>query len=389
MADWNYIVYVSSNFSSAGADLGHAYIGITAPDGQTQYFGYYPKVQDLTPAEQAIIKAGGSVTRHTLEGPGEIRDDGVTGRDAAGNNTQHPYDFSTPPKNISSEVARSMLDFAGRVKSNPGNYGVVGNNCVEFVEDMMIIAGDRSSLEDVVAPYQLRNQLSLMEKIRSLMRDLERVATDVATWFQTATNPPRRDPLAIDLDGDGIETIGIPAAGNPILFDHDADGVKTGTGWVKADDAWLVLDRNGNGTIDSGRELFGVDTLITVTEAVFGSSVVQTYNRNARSGFEALATYDTGNGTAGSVGYRDGVFDARDADFTKVQLWQDLNQDGVSQSNELFSLAAKNITAISLTPTTVATPVMVLPLPRLVVPVVGVSEMAVMFLAARLKSSLL
>ena len=118
---------------------------------------------------------------------------------------------------------------------------------------------------------------------------LPRLNLDVNARWQLARTPTRRDPLAIDLDGDGIETLGIPTTGNPVVFDHDADGVKTGTGWVKPDDAWLVLDRNGNGTIDSGRELFGVDTLITVTEAAFGSSVVQTYNRNARSGFEALA----------------------------------------------------------------------------------------------------
>jgi hypothetical protein len=145
----------------------------------------------------------------------------------------------------------------------------------------------------------------------------------------------RRDPLAIDLDGDGIETIGLPAAGSStpaVLFDHDADGVKTGTGWLKGDDAWLVLDRNGNGLIDSGRELFGVDTEVAL-------SATQTVKPG--SGFEALRLLDV-NG--------DGVFNAADAAFTKVQLWQDLNQDGISQANELSTLASKGITGINLTP---------------------------------------
>ena len=42
---------------------------------------------------------------------------------------------------------------------------------------------------------------------------------------------PRRDPLTLDLDGDGLETVGI-APVSPILFDHDGDGVKTATGWI-------------------------------------------------------------------------------------------------------------------------------------------------------------
>ncbi|MCH2218836.1 MAG: hypothetical protein MK097_00675, partial [Dechloromonas sp.] len=122
--------------------------------------------------------------------------------------------------------------------------------------------------------------------------------------------------------------------------------MKTGTGWLKPDDAWLVLDRNGNGTIDSGRELFGVDTQVTVNAET----------RPATSGFEALSALDRGTGTAGSAGYGDKIFDAKDADFTRVRLWQDLNQDGVSQANELFTLAQKGVTSISLTPTTEATP---------------------------------
>jgi hypothetical protein len=145
--------------------------------------------------------------------------------------------------------------------------------------------------------------------------------------------PAARDPLAIDLDSDGIETTS--AATVPILFDHNADGIRTGTGWVRPDDAWLALDRDGNGLIDSGRELFGVDTLLTGTpgvDAVYAST-----------GFEALRTLDTN---------ADNVFNASDAGFTQVRLWQDANQDGVSQAGELFTLAAKGIASISLNATT-------------------------------------
>lgn len=93
---------------------------------------------------------------------------------------------------------------------------------------------------------------------------LPEIGTGINTTYRTATTtrpaPLYCDPLAVDLDGDGTETVGINANGQVVTFDHNADGVRTGSGWVSGDDAWLVLDRNGNGSIDSGRELFGVDT---------------------------------------------------------------------------------------------------------------------------------
>ena len=58
------------------------------------------------------------------------------------------------------------------------------------------------------------------------------------------------------LDNDGLDTVGVSAS-NSILCDHDNDGIQTGTGWVKPDDGFLVFDRNGNGAIDNGTELFG------------------------------------------------------------------------------------------------------------------------------------
>ena len=148
-------------------------------------------------------------------------------------------------------------------------------------------------------------------------------------WWNQAKSweLPRRDPLALDLDGDGIETRG---ADGKVVFDHNNDGVKTGTGWLRPDDGWLVLDRNSNGTIDNGGELFGVDT-------------TKTDGTKATDGFDALSDLDSNN---------DNVFDAKDTRFADVRVWRDLNQDGVSQSNELSTLAANNIRSISLNKTT-------------------------------------
>ncbi len=162
-------------------------------------------------------------------------------------------------------------------------------------------------------------------------------------WIDART-PTRRDPLAIDLDRDGIETLGIPASGSPVLFDHNGDGVRTGTGWLRPDDAWLVRDLDGNGTIDAGRELFGVDTAITVTEFVGGTMVSGT--RNARTGFEALRALDDN---------RDNSFTSTDAAWNQVQLWRDLNGDGISQAGELSTLASQGIIGIGLNETTSTT----------------------------------
>ncbi|MEI7431784.1 MAG: hypothetical protein WCL27_15130 [Betaproteobacteria bacterium] len=150
-------------------------------------------------------------------------------------------------------------------------------------------------------------------------------ATNTAYLTSRATPLFLRDPLTLDLDGDGLETVGIDST-HPILFDHTGSGIKTATGWIKSDDAFLVLDRNGNGSIDNGQELFGDSTPLTS-------------GGTASDGFAALAQEDT-NG--------DGLVNAADAHWSSLRLWRDLNQDGISQSNELFTLDSQNIAALKV-----------------------------------------
>jgi hypothetical protein len=324
MSEWTYKVYVDSTVNPSNAELGHAYIKITSPYGDTTTVGFYPDV-----SQPGTTGLPGSSGGHALEGPGIVRDDSQTGTDANNNPTQHHYDFETESKVISEQTAQRMLDYVQHVGINPGVYGVLGNNCVQFVEDLMIIAGDRSGLMDTVPPFALKGQLWFEAKWREFMRDISNIFDDVNSSFTAALNfvIPRRDPLVLDLDGDGLELI---AANGTVLFDHNADGIKTGTGWSAANDGLLVRDLNGNGLIDYSRELFGIDT-------------IKSNSTFATQGFDALKDLDSN---------LDGFITSADAAFAELKVWQDLNQDGISQAGELKTLSQWGITSISATGST-------------------------------------
>ncbi len=153
----------------------------------------------------------------------------------------------------------------------------------------------------------------------------------IATLFNSAQTFVQRfgDPLTLDLNGDGIHTV--PLKTPPLLFDINASGIKISTGWIAPDDGLLVLDRNGNGMVDSGAELFGDAT------PKYDAAGNPTAGRTA-DGFAALAQEDSN---------ADGAVNALDANFAALQVWQDLNQDGISQPDELKSLADAGIASFN------------------------------------------
>jgi hypothetical protein len=151
----------------------------------------------------------------------------------------------------------------------------------------------------------------------------------------TSIPAPRRvDPLTLDLDGDGVELIAVnnstaffdldvtpelDANGNP-TGNYLSDGVKEQVGWVSGDDGLLTLDKNNNGTIDNILELFG---------------------KTDKTGTEELREYDLNN---------DGVINSNDTVFSNLKIWQDHNQNGISESSELKTLTELGITSISVSP---------------------------------------
>ena len=139
---------------------------------------------------------------------------------------------------------------------------------------------------------------------------------EMAREFHSETNVSVRagdaklkDPLVINFGGTAAQL-----SDKKFAFDLDADGKKNRVSWVGPNSGFLALDKNGNGAIDDGSELFGAKT---------------------GNGFAELAAYDDD---------KNGWIDENDAVYSKLQVWSKSGAGGDVQA----SLKERNVGAISL-----------------------------------------
>ena len=139
-------------------------------------------------------------------------------------------------------------------------------------------------------------------------------------------------PILIDVEGDGFR---LTDADQGVIFDIFGNGTPRHFGWTAgdSDDAWLVLDRNSNGVIDNGTELFGNFTPQPIPP-----------NGQSRNGFLALAEYDK----RVDGGDDDGIISRNDSIFFSLRLWRDTNHNGMSEPDELYRLGDLGLESIGL-----------------------------------------
>jgi len=159
--------------------------------------------------------------------------------------------------------------------------------------------------------------LSTAQHLAFESTDIAVMSTDQINALLYAT------PLVLDLDGNGIETT---SAANGVNFDVGGTGTASKTGWVGGADGLLVMDRNGDGAINDGKELFGAATVLA-------------NGQRAGNGFAALAEQDTNH---------DGKITAADANFDKLKVWVDANHDGKTDPGELRGLVDLGIVELNV-----------------------------------------
>ncbi|MBD2784886.1 hypothetical protein ID858_03015 [Xenorhabdus sp. DI] len=200
------------------------------------------------------------------------------------------------------------------------DYHLLTNNCIDFVNSILEITEVENDVHWLDAIPGLRG-LTPNSNINLLNLDANTVKEIIEQHINEFEN--KETPLVIDLTGDGITTI---TENSNIFFDHDNDGIIESSGWIESNSAFLVWDKNKDGKINNGTELFGNNSILK-------------NGTKADNGFAALADLDDNN---------DGIFDQSDSLWNSLELWIDYNRDAITDSGELHKLSESGISSINL-----------------------------------------
>lgn len=233
-------------------------------------------------------------------------------------------------------LAKSLKISNAKVKNNPRWDNTLSEEIDKETTAYLITENSMSADQKAAAFFYFKDFLDIIElsdeDIEEVMSEddqdtidevIKEIHGESDDYDKAGKAQPPRDPLIIDLGETGIE---LRSLEHGVNFDLDNNGFAEKTAWIGTEDGFLALDRNGNGSIDNGGELFG-------------DQVILKDGSKSESGFEALAELDDNS---------DGIIDNNDIAFADLRVWIDANHNGKSESNELKTLNETGIVSISL-----------------------------------------
>ena len=228
------------------------------------------------------------------------------------------FDPASPSKQIELNQYRYWRELNNRIERAAPLDGEAGDLSSPSLFELLVILPDVVNRYREIGPDLWRE---FWDYILDPIFGPDGVVANIKAALDNAATIP--SPIVLDLDGDGIETLSIYDGS---MFDHSADGFSERTGWISADDGFLVRDLDGDGAITSGRELFGSETILS-------------RGVRAPNGFIALRELDSN---------LDGKIDSEDSYYEKLQIWRDLNLNGISEDGELSYLADAGVGSIEV-----------------------------------------
>ncbi len=228
------------------------------------------------------------------------------------------------------EYANQVLDGLKKVADEKQFTNYYKNTTIEkFLSDfkeLLTPLDPKDFISDTANAYKDKQYVDFAGALKYFNED---GAVNFAKYLADTANISLYDPIALDLNNNGkIDTLSLE---NGVFFDHNGDDIAFKSSWISGEDGILARDINGDDEINSGAELFGNKSK--------SNNHYSYTNPNAKDGFEALKEPDSNN---------DGIISNLDENFDKLQIWQDSNSNGVSETNELKSLSELGIESLNL-----------------------------------------